>query len=80
MHEIGQGGFIEFKPIDRPKTFRYFCVDFRKDIEERKPEVSQANADFVVHRRLRETYFVRLPKRCDLGADVAFAIFRFLCG
>ena len=77
MHEVGQSVFVEIETVDVAKRFHDLGINLRKRVEQRKAEIAQAHADFVVHRGLGQAHFVGLPERSDFGADIVFAVFRF---
>ena len=78
MDDVGYRRFVEFKSVDVTEGLHDLVVNLRKRIEQRKPEVAQAHADFVIHGGLGEAYFVGLPERSNFGANVVLAVFGFL--
>src|SRR5438309_7894686 len=58
LHQVGQRAFLDLNSVDLLKRLRNFCVDFRKRIKNRKPEIPQAHSDFIVHSGLGQANFV----------------------
>ncbi len=77
---LGRVTLVEVEPVNVAKRFDHFGIDPRQRFEQRKPEIAQAHADFIVHRGLGQAHFVSLPERSDFGADVVFAVLRLFRG
>src|ERR1044071_6733629 len=80
MDDSGYGRFFERQVVHFAEGLHDFFVDFRERVEQRKPEVAQAHADFIIDRRLSEPDFVGLPQRSDFGANIVFAFFSLFSG
>jgi hypothetical protein len=75
VDDVGNGRLIERERVNVTKCLDDFVIDFGKRVEQREPEISQAHADFVVHRWLGKADFVGLPQRGDFRTDPALASF-----
>ena len=75
MDHVRDSKFVESDAVDVAKRIDDLAVNPGQRIEQRKPKVAQAHADFVAHGRLGEAHFVGLPERRDFRVNL---VFRFL--
>src|ERR1700740_1161201 len=60
-NQVGQSVFAELESVNILKRIYDLGVDFRQSIEQRKAEITQANADFIFNRGLFQADFIGLP-------------------
>ena len=80
LNQIRQSIFVELQTVDFAERFHDLGINLRQGIEQRKPKVAQAHANFVVDGGFRQAHFVGLPEGSHFRADIVFAILRFFGG